>query len=419
MTLSVKTVASLEKTLMKINKIALMEVREAKSAEHAASIFREIACNSSPLAVDAKSISTMISIKKQSDIVNLENISRSLDKKFVVEPPNEYKIFKRNIGKEIEQVLKSKQDAVFEKINPINSSNIDLIKTELTELTDNEAIRQKITDAKTPKELFYFIKKHIDEIESVDFGKLYAKAKTSGVTAELENEYSKLGSHQVKRFNTIINLLTPKSVKPEVLKIEEEVRKLGVTDVNFSDDLEQAILIKKALNDLIKGKIPLPTSITVTPALSEFGGMGAHVSEGGYVWLKTSTENKLSQETDSMIDGLIQSTTSFQKAPTKFQEQAIKELGTIKGHLFSTKNPKHKIYHEVAHTFELSTASSNFRTLNTEEMNIASEISYYAKSLTNGMEAMPEMFAKLMDGQQLTDKQMALYIKLGGIVPQF
>lgn len=32
---------------------------------------------------------------------------------------------------------------------------------------------------------------------------------------------------------------------------------------------------------------------------------------------------------------------------------------------------------------------------------------------------MPEMFAKLMDGQTLTDKQMGLYLKLGGIIPKF
>lgn len=425
MTLSVKTVASLEKTLMKINKIALMEVREAKSAEHASSIFKKTAVNTDPLAMDAKATLAKLGVTTNSESTGITKFDDAIKNCFSKFKISGYDIFESTVLKEVHSAIKPLEEKVFCKINPINVNNLDFIKTELLPLIENSELKQKILECTNSDELFIFIKANMEKIQYVDYKPLSFKVLDSGITPELEKEYSILGSHEVKKRKKIFDILTPKSKNPEVLKIEEEIRQLGVKDVNFSDDLEQAKLIKEAIEDIVAKKVtikaPLPKSIVITPALpkSANGGLGAHSQEGGYMWLPTSAENELIKETDLLSESLIKNSVEFQKAPVEYQERFLIDIENRKKYLSSTKNPKHYSYHEYAHTFQPNSLESELQKLSSNEMETAREISIYANSLRNGKEAMPEMFAKLMDGQQLTEKQMELYLKLGGIIPQF
>ncbi len=174
------------------------------------------------------------------------------------------------------------------------------------------------------------------------------------------------------------------------------------------------------MDDLIKRKAPIPSSIKVTSMVPPgMGGLGSHVQDRGYMWLPTSLEQQLSHDANLMLDVLAKDTNVFKNASATNQEKCLNELIKKANPLPSTNNPKHLIYHETAHTFEPNSLAAELRKLTPEEMKTAGEISIPAKNLSNGKEAMPEMFPKLMDGQTLTDNQMALYLKLGGIVPKF
>lgn len=392
---------------------AIEGAKNTNALDKAASIFKSAPHSTPPLGMDARVTSAKLGVEiKATDKTVILAVDTT---------EQEYKIFKRKIGQEIEEATKSRRSAVYAEINPINANNIDSIKAKLISVVDDVELQQKISGCNTPEELFLFMKENIiAKMCLVNNCVLEKKLLLSGSTPELEKEYAVLANNQIKKVNEAISILTPKSTNPEVLRLEEEVRRLGIKDVNFSDDLERARIVKEAMEDLIKTKVPLPNSITVTPALATgTGGLGGHIAENRYMWLPKSKESLLINELESGLDKVMQNTSAFQSASAEFQTRCIKDLEALKNKVHSTSNSKHLIYHEAAHTFEPNSLAANSRVLTKEEMSLCGKISIYAQSAQNGKEAMPEMFAKLMDGQILTEKQMELYLKLGGIVPQF
>lgn len=383
-----------------------------------ASVFSNPALSTNPLVMDAKATFAKLNINSGPKTIKLGGISKKFDTLLGIEPKSEYQIFEEKVFQEACSTVKAKNEEVLIKINPIKLGNIDSIRSELTSLLENAELRQKISACPNPDELFGMIKSNISEIlKSKKYIEFMEKVSKTEITPELEKEYSQLYSSEAKRIDKIMSILKPKSTNSEVLKIEEEVRNLGVQNVNFSDDLEQAKSIKEAMEDLIKKGIPLPASVKVSHLVpSGQGGVALHVQEGGHMWLPTSAEKKALIDSELMAEDLIKDTDAFKTASIEDQKKCLNELINKRNTHHSTKNSNHLIFHEVAHTFQPNSLASRLRELTDEEMKTAAEISIYAKR--NGREAMAEMFAKLMDGQSLTDKQMKLYLKLGGIVPK-
>lgn len=376
---------------------------------------KPIISDANPLIMDAKANLAKVNINK----------NMGLAKEAI-----KYETFKENVIEEVKALRKSEVTKCMKAINPINSNNITQIRTELKYFTKDCDIdlQLKILDSETPDELFEVIKQNSVEIsnaKNMELVESFCNKTPKDITPEMEQEYKMILTNASKRFRKFINLFTPKSTNPRVIKIEQEVRELGVKDVNFSDDLEQAKLIKEAITDLIKKKCPLPHSITITPALERSdGGITTNAINGdkrqGYIYLQTVQEKKLSEQMDEKIEKLIQRTNTFKNTTSaELKKQFLDEIHNIKQRDLSTSNPKHKIYHEVAHTFQPLDLESELKELSDDDMEIASSISLCAKRKQNGKEAMPEIFAMLMDEQKLTYKKMELYLKLGGIVPQF
>ena len=186
-----------------------------------ASFFETTTTN--PLAMDAKST-----------LAKLKITTRVPSKKIDVE----YQMFEEQVLKEAILAKKAKAKEILEKINPINSNNIDSIKTELTPFLEDTELKQKISDCSNPEELFRRVKSNMGNImTSNKYTAFMQKVKASKITPELEREYSQVCYYEIQRTNRLMNMLTPKSTNPEVIRLEEEVRNLGVKDINCSDDL--------------------------------------------------------------------------------------------------------------------------------------------------------------------------------------
>lgn len=341
---------------------------------------------------------------------------------------SEYKFAKSNIKAESKKIIMTVLDSVNDKINPINAGNIGHIQNELKYFLKDTDLALPQETLNNPKKLFNFVKENLDTLidgaNQEKLCELLDEASKTGVTQAIQKEFNMLSCKALRRIRKFVNLLTPKSTNPKVLKLEEEVRALGVKDVNFSDDLRQAKLTKEAIEDMRKVQIPLPHSITVTSILpSDTNGMTASASSklktNGYVFLQKTKEKQFSDLGLKFIDKLTKKTPTYNKLSSDLQERYLQEINSKMYKFTSTNNPKHDIYHETAHTFQPNTIESILKTLTDKELKTASEISSYSTDLENGREAMPEIFAKLMDRQTLTPEQIDLYLDLGGIVPKF
>lgn len=344
-----------------------------------------------PLVMDAKANLTRINVKKQIDEIK-------------------YKAFNEAIFDELANQMAIVQMKNRNSINPYKDSNFEEAKSRLKPFYEyiNPSFRADVFEAKNSTTFFNSIKDNAVELLSPEFSlyEIINKIETSGETPELLREWKKFKNHEV--IQGIFDALTPKSTLPEVLKLEEDVKNLGVSNVNFSDDLKQAKLVKEAFNNLVNRNIPLPKSIVISPILPSNIG-GRTISNIKHIYLPTSQEDEYGLGMNSNIDKILKNIDIFKDAPKEYQEKFLEHIR----HYSTSKAPLQKIYHEIGHLFEQLSYN-----LTQEELATAKEISEYAASVKSGIEIVPEMFVVLMDGQKLTEKQMALYLKLGGIVPQ-
>lgn len=350
-----------------------------------------------PFIIDAKTCLAKIKIKPEFDKVKFD-------------------YFLNGVIEEINNITREENRPFLQKINPINFENINDIKEKLKFFTEGlkPTLEHEISDCHDPEKLFDIIKNNFTLIST----------NTQNIPPEefiqmlLSGKINKLRNNLVRKMVNFIDIFTPKSTEPRALKLEDEVRTLGVKNVNFSNDLERAQEVKKVIEEVREKGIPLPYSITVTPILPPRGSGATAIEINGadsksFIVLKTSLENEISAENYANILKYAKSTKTFKHASPEYQSRCLSSIQDIVNNEYSTKNPNHVIYHEIAHAFQ----SEKIPELTNEEIEIAKEVSLYAgKQL--GKEIMPELFAMLMDGQKLTDKQMALYLKLGGIVPK-
>ena len=421
---NIKFVAKIESIISKSAKKVGLGESAATAVNKSASVAQEVPTKANPLILDAKAVLAKNKVITPPSVEFKKITNAEIENKFIkifnLDPPSEYEKFLNSIGQEMKPIISSIEEEALKTINPIESKNISHIKNELNYMLENcnPVLKDKITNCQDPLELFKLIKKNFLEISTGSNNvKDYLWVDEAALSIE---EYSMLQTQVTRNGRKIMRTLTPKSTNPEVLKLEQEVKNLGMKDVNFSDDLVQAKLIKSAITDLIEKNMPLPHSITVTPMLSsDWGGLtqgaSCKIKRNGYIYLRSTKEIEADKQ---LLEAskLYKNSKIYQNAPLEFQEKLTKEYEDSAFNHHSTSNPKHTIYHETAHTFQPLRKTLK---LNDEEMATANEISFYAATRINGGEAMPEIFAKLMDGQTLTDKQMELYLKLGGIVPKF
>lgn len=342
---------------------------------------------------------------------------------------SKYREFEKLVIAEIQLNPKIAKQFSPPDINPINECNINSIKDKLKYFTEeiDPNLKQEVMNCDNPKKLFRILKDKAEGIAVYQndrkLTELLRNAMKVGITPDIRNGYNDVIVDSLIRYRRMINIFTQKSTDPKVQKIEAEVKALGVNSVNFSNDLEEAKLVKEVIEDLIKKKIPLPHAITVSPIIpTNFGGTTINTNftlkRDDYICLPFSIETSYKRKIEQNFENIARYTSSFNNADIEFQNRFIDEFNYKTARLKSTKNLKHCIYHEMAHAFQPGTMESRLVQLSDEEMQTAKEISDCAGKKRNGREAMPEMFAMLMDGQTLTAKQMALYIKLGGIVPK-
>lgn len=392
----------------------------------------ETSCEASMSA--EKSVSNLSESKLAAVNLSTNDDSKTRYSTTVQNPEKEFEFVKYDIDREIKALLINNQISLYEKINPISQDNVENIKAALinilseVEFEYRELIKKKILQCETAKELFATSKSILlNCLQSVQENKISmlcesVKAKKISLK-KFDKVICEINNKNLLLIKKITELFMVKTTRPEVFKIEEEVKNMGVQDVRFSNDLDLAILIKEAVVDLVKAKIQLPESIIVTPIIP-MGTIGYNIngiSENinvGHVFLQTSNEYKFN---DFLKKGIVEQashTEAFKNASTVNKNKYINMHNNFADRLISTENSKHRIYHIFAHSFSPVSLESVMQTLSTDDMKVAKSISKYAARSINGCEVVPELFAKLMDKQKLTHEQMELYIRLGGVVPK-
>jgi len=326
--------------------------------------------------------------------------------------------FKSGVFGEINEYVNEMQRSIRRKINPVNDSNLEDIKSRLQPFAEyiEPSLREELFNAKSPTTFFIHAKYNAEQLITQDYAldEIVRKSKILGETPELERDLQRCENDEITR--GIFKILTPKSTIPEVLKIEAELRQIGIPDVNLSDDLKQAQYLREAVKKLANNNIPLPKEIIVSPIMPfDKGGLTiTDIQNNSRIYLPTSLEDELMFDLTSGIENIVRKLKVFKDAPLEHQGELIREMKQEAERHSSATNPIQKIYHEFGHIF-----GKTSKQLSQEELETANEISEYAASVKNGLEVVPEMFTMLMSGKTLTNKQMALYLKLGGIVPQF
>lgn len=352
----------------------------------------------------------------------------------VQNPDKEFEILKQNIDKEIKNLLICNQIGLYEKINLILDDNVKNVKKVLAELIidaplmHKEFITKEITKCTNSRELFYSIKNVLlnfmhsayeDRISNL-FNNMQENKMSS---EEFEQALSELNNDCIVFLSSVSELYTAKTTRPEVFKIEEEVRNMGVKTVKFSNDLQQAILIKEAVNDLIKAKIDLPQLIVVTPIIP-MGTSGynicAHKDDKnvGNIFLQTSDENKFDDFMKKGIVELASGTEAFKKASSTNKNKYINLHNNTHEKISFTQNSKHRIYHVIAHPFCRLSFEAIIHKLSIEEMNADKSVLKYAQKVAKRNELVPEAFVKLINKQKVTKEQIDLYLKLSEAIPE-
>lgn len=324
---------------------------------------------------------------------------------------------KSSVFREINEYVNEMQRSLRRKINPVTDSNFEDIKSRLQPFAEyiKPSLREDLFNAKSPTTFFIHAKYNAEQLITQDYAldEIVRKSKILGETPELERDLQRCENDEITR--GIFKVFTPKSTIPEVIKIEDELRQVGITDVNLSDDLKQAQYLREAVKKMANNNIPLPKEIMVSPIMPfDKGGLTiTDIQNNSRIYLPTSVEDELMFDLTSDIENVVRNLKAFKNASLENQGVLIREMRQEAGRHSPVTTPIQKIYHEFGHIF-----GKTSKQLSEEELDIAREISEYASSQDDGKEIVPEMFVVLMSGKHLTDRQMALYTKLGGIVPR-
>lgn len=380
-------------------------------------------------------ISFLMELKSiPSELLEKNNSTNSSDKN-IEKSEIEYEDFKKMVGNDVMLLLAKYQADLINKINPINEDNFQEIKNGVINLLKkadpefSNFFKVNLEKYTNPTEFFSMMKsRFLNALQSFFEHKIRILCHEVNLEKLSKDEFDEIlidmNFHCIKCVQDLIGLFTPKTTNPKVLKIEQEIRKMGVKNVNFANDLGQANLIKDAVIDLVKTGIPLPESITVSTIIP-FGTRGYNIAvlskskHDAHLLFMTSEEKKFNTMMKNGMCELAPQTKTFKNASPEMQTNYLEQMGCVIQTMQSTNNPKHHVFHEIAHSFSSMSLDVLLRKLSPQELEVAKSVSHYAASNPNGREVVPEIFAKIMDKQELTPAQIKLYKKLGGIFPQY
>ena len=317
-----------------------------------------------------------------------------------------YKKFKKGIVKTIVPRIKADEAKLDKRINPINEANINEIKKRIDTLIDGfdskitikKSLRNNIANCKDPLELYLLLKN--------DFCKKIMPKK--GLLHTLFN--SEKQAYRQQKVVEYIEILTPKTKNIDVLKLEQDVRGMGIKWVNFSDDYDYAQITKETIDRLkLTTNLELPSSITVTSSLPNgLKGMHSPNKNGSFdIYLSSFSNYMLFRNTQEKGILLAKQSEEFKNAPVTFKKKLLDGFGRP---IASTKYDWHIIIHEIGHKID------GLKLLNRKEQKTAKNISKVAAQKTYklplGLEAGPEIIAKAFAGEKLTKEELALFKKL-------
>lgn len=236
--------------------------------------------------------------------------------------------------------------------------------------------------------------------------------------SSLEKNFIKLFNERAFFNRKLMDALTQKSTNPEVLKIEQQIRALGVKEVNCSNDLNMAKSIKSAVEDMIKTKSPVPESFTVSPLLDlDMGGYAEILfAPNKRIYLPHYDELLATDILKSKHNQAVENCSVLKKYPSLKQDWLLPDNFN-----YSSTEEKAKgfIFHESEHAREINTMRGHFlNTLSDEKMTLAKGIPY-AEETGEIRELKAEIYRKLMKREAISEEQMNWYIKNDGTVPQF
>lgn len=216
---------------------------------------------------------------------------------------------------------------------------------------------------------------------------------------EKASNLQKIFSSIVKEFHIKL------STNPEVIAIEEELRRLGVL-VTFADDTKLAKKILEACQKLASKGISLPKKLFImTP-------------QQPMIFAYT-TGTKKGAEKEAVV--------FLHKNLTEIVENKVLEFVSSKGvHKMKLPPVEHIFYHEIGHFNhlqqcpDLSTSYDIYQDFIRHQgpIYIKQNVSIMADTEPTGKEFVAEVFAGLMQGKNFPEKIMSLYKSLNGpLVP--
>lgn len=304
-------------------------------------------------------------------------------KRFIASPI-EYTKYKKITGaanKELITMLDGKDEILYKRANPITNGNISYFKLLLKNYLERNGIN--LSDKK--------VKAMLNENNP---NELLRQIKNSGKAIAQESAFLKA--------------FTPKSKTQEVLQIESELRKLGIKEVNFSDDYDWAQIAKEAIIDLKKTTIVrLPESITVTPLLQEGAlGMCNHNIKSTEIFLAPYSIIANHKNFFDQLELRTCQSKAFKNAPKNIQKKMSKAFVRK---ACSTDLMSHVFLHEIGHSIPYKKTRMTYK-----DLKAGAKLSRAATREMSGEEIFPELFACLMAGVEPPKRLLSKYIKSGG-----
>jgi hypothetical protein len=344
---------------------------------------------------------------------------------------------RENIEKLIDEadmaVIQRKLRTAVEELNPFNINNFHEKKKIIADHIESLDEPQKldllaeVSDCKDHGELFSLFKEHefLNRLDICNDSKMFSVLKESYkkdvyIDDALE-EYKKFKEEKIFTKRDLLDRLIPRSSKAEVLKLEEEIRSLGVREINLSDDLEGGINLKKAIEAMIKARGSIPHAYYKNPLkpLRKGGSVELLLSPDKRTYLVPHMELHAVITTRQEILEAARAGKRLKSFPDDVKRVFIGKIEEDFKDIDSYKNGG-TIFHESEH-YRTNYVMRYFyaRHLTDEELELARSVSIYAADADDISELRAEIFRKLMHGHRISDELMSWYIRNDGTVPEF
>lgn len=317
-----------------------------------------------------------------------------------------YKKFKKTILEAINLRLEADEAKLDKKINPINEGNIKEIKEKIGKLMEGfnsnivikKSLRNNIANCKDPLELYLLLKNNFCK-------KILPK---KDLLHTLFTPKSQI--YREQKVSEYIEILTPRTKDIDVLKLEHDIRGMGIKWVNFSGDYDYAQIAKETIDRIkLTTNLELPNSITVTSSLpNRLKGMHVRNKNDSFdIYLSSFSNYVLNRDKNEKGILLAKQMEEYKKAPASFQKKLLEDFGHP---IASTKYDWHIIIHEIGHKI------GGIKLLSKKEQKTAKSISQIAAQKTFklplGLEAGPEIISKAFSGEKLTEDELTLFKKI-------